>query len=63
MIPSDYTPYVADLLYFGDYLQGVILSNLRFTLMVSSQLLEISINFAKFITTLTMMVFNLMIVN
>jgi hypothetical protein len=36
---------------FGKYLQCVMLHNLKFTLMVSSPLLEITINFALIITT------------
>jgi hypothetical protein len=38
-------------IFFGKYLQRVILNNLKFTLVVSSPLLEIILNFATFITT------------
>jgi hypothetical protein len=37
----------------GEYLQCVVLNNLKFALMVSSNLLETNINFASFITTKT----------
>jgi hypothetical protein len=40
-----------------------MLNNLKFTLMVLSLLLEITINFALFIYNITMMVFNLPCVN